>query len=39
MAMLDYDDSTDARQVSRLNARLLNTFRRVEMSQDLIKLL
>jgi hypothetical protein len=37
MAMLDYDGSTDARQLSRLNAKLLNTFRRVEMSQDPIK--
>ena len=37
IAMLDYDGGIDARQLSRLNARLLNTFRRAEMSQNLIK--
>jgi superfamily II DNA helicase RecQ len=37
MAMLDYDGATDARQLSRLDARLLNTFRRAEMSQDPIR--
>jgi len=36
MNVLDYDDP-EYRQLSRLNAKLLNTFRRAEMSQDPIK--
>lgn len=36
MAMLNYNDN-DERQLSTLNEQLLNTFRRVETSQDPIK--
>lgn len=36
MGVLDYDDPEN-RRLSRLNAKLLNTFRRAEMSQDPIK--
>jgi hypothetical protein len=37
MAVLDNDEGQEERQLSRVNAKLLNTFRGAEMSQDPIK--
>jgi len=37
IAVLDKDKGQEERQLSRVNAKLLNTFRGAEMSQDLIK--
>ena len=39
MAVLNNDKGQEERHLSRVNAKLLNTFRGAEMSQDLIKLL
>jgi hypothetical protein len=37
IAVLDNDEGQEERQLSKVNAKLLNTFRGVEMSQDPIK--
>ena len=37
IAVLDNDKGQEERQLSRVNAKLLNTFRGAEMSQDPIK--
>ena len=39
MAVLDNDEGQEKRHLSRVNPKLLNTFRGAEMLQDLIKLL
>ena len=37
MVVLDKDERQEERRLSKVNAKLLNTFRGAEMSQDLIK--
>ena len=37
MSLLDKDEGKEERRLSKVNAKLLNTFRRAEMSQDPIK--